>query len=228
MDTQLNIALVEDNDDLRDLLLRDLIEAKYTVLGASCSEELDKLSAENTFNLIVLDLNLPGESGIDIARRYKKSNPNIYIIMLTARTRLEERVEGYSAGADIYLLKPVTSKELLAAIGSIYRRFTDQKLNWEASLNLRDLVLTGSRPISLNRHEATILKSLCESENRQLPYFRLLEYLGEGVTEVSKATLEVRIVRLRKKMEEIGLDRKAIKAMRGEGYQLLCKIQVVS
>jgi DNA-binding response OmpR family regulator len=228
MDTQLKIALVEDNDDLRDLLMRDLTGAKYAVLGASCAEELDKLSAENTFNLIVLDLNLPGEGGIDIARRYKQSNPNIYIIMLTARTELEEKVEGYSAGADIYLTKPVSSKELLAAIGSIYRRLTDQKSNWEAVLNLSDLVLTSARSVNLNRHEATILKSLCEAENRQLPYFKLLENLGEEVTEISKATLEVRIVRLRKKMEEIGLDRKAIRALRGHGYQLSCQIQVVS
>jgi DNA-binding response OmpR family regulator len=228
MDTQLKIALVEDNDDLRDLLMRDLIGAKYAVLAASCAEELDQLSAENLFKLLVLDLNLPGESGIDIARRYKQSNPNIYIIMLTARTQLEEKVEGYSAGADVYLTKPISSEELLAAIGSISRRLNDKKSNWEAVLNLRDLVLSSNQSVSLNRHEAIILKSLCESENHQLPYFRLIENFGEEVTETSKATLEVRVVRLRKKMEEIGLARKAIRALRSEGYQLLCQIQVVS
>lgn len=208
--------------------MRDLLGAGYFVFGASCAEELDKLSTENAFNLIVLDLNLPGENGIDIARRYKQSNPNIYIIMLTARSQLEEKVEGYSAGADVYLTKPVSSEELLAAIGSIYRRLNEHKSEWEAVLNLRDLVLTGNCSINLNRHEVIILKSLCESENHQLPYFRLIENLGEEVTETSKATLEVRMVRLRKKMEEIGLERKAIRALRGQGYQLLCQIQVVS
>lgn len=228
MGAQLKIALVEDNDDLRDLLMRDMLRAGYFVLGASCAEELDNLSAENAFNLIVLDLNLPGESGIDIARRYKKSNSGIYIIMLTARSQLEEKVEGYSAGADVYLTKPISSEELLAAIGSISRRLNEKKSNWEAVLNLRDLVLSGNQSVSLNRHEAIILKSLCESENHQLPYFRLIENFGEEVTETSKATLEVRVVRLRKKMEEIGLERKSIRALRGEGYQLLCQIQVVS
>lgn len=228
MGAQLKIVLVEDNDDLRDLLMRDLLGAGYFVFGASCAEDLDRLSAENAFNLIVLDLNLPGESGIDIARRYKQSNPNIYIIMLTARSQLEEKVEGYSAGADVYLTKPISSQELLAAIGSVNRRLNDHKSDWEAVLYIRDLVLSANRSISLNRQEVIILKSLCESENHQLPYFRLIENFGEEVTETSKATLEVRVVRLRKKMEEIGLERKAIRALRGQGYQLLCQIQVVS
>jgi DNA-binding response OmpR family regulator len=228
MGAKLKIALVEDNDDLRDLLMRDLLRAGYVAWGASCAEELDKLATENSFNLIVLDLNLPGESGIDIARRYKQSNPGCYIVMLTARTQLEDKVAGYSAGADIYLTKPVSSAELLAAIGSVSRRLSEKPIKWDATLNLIDLTLTASRSVSLNRFEAVILKSLCESANRHLPYFRLIENFGEEVTETSKATLEVRVVRLRKKMEEIGLDRRAIRALRGEGYQLIPQIQVIA
>lgn len=228
MGAQLKIALVEDNDDLRDLLLRDLVREGYAALGASCAEELDHLSIEHTFHLIVLDLNLPGESGIDIARRYKQSNPNCYIVMLTAKTQLEDKLLGYGAGADIYLTKPISSEELLAAVGNIARRLGDHRPQWEAILNLTNLTLTAAQSVSLNRYEMIILKSLCESAHRNLPYYRLIENFGEQVTETSKATLEVRIVRLRKKMEEAGLDRRAIKALRGEGYHLVPQIQIIS
>ena len=228
MDTQLKIALVEDNDDLRDLLARDIARGGHFVQAADSADALDDLAAGAAFDLLILDLNLPGEDGLSIAKRYKRSNPGIHIIMLTARSGLEDKVVGYESGADIYLTKPVASSELMAAIGSISRRRSTQPESFEVVLNVRTMSLIGHRSVDLNRQEVVILKALSESPNGNLPYYRLLELCGEDrVTENSKAALEVRIVRLRKKLGDVGVEGKSIRAIRGEGYQLLQRIRVV-
>jgi two-component system phosphate regulon response regulator OmpR len=227
MDTSLKIILVEDNDDLRDLLAREISKSGYAVQNAGCAEDLDDATATKAFDVLILDINLPGENGLDIARRYKQSNPDIYIIMLTARVGTEDKVIGYEAGADIYLTKPVASVELLAAIRSVGRRLQSQQhADSKVVLNVREMTLTGDKAVELNRQETAMLKALSESPNGNLPYYRLLELCGEEVNATSKATLEVRIVRLRKKLAEAGLEGKTIKAIRGDGYQLLSRIAI--
>lgn len=227
MDTGLKIALVEDNDDLRDLLLRDISRAGYDVQGAGCADDLDDLAATTTFDVLILDINLPGENGFDIARRYKQANPDVFIVMLTARVGTDDKVSGYESGADMYLTKPVSSAELMAAIGSVCRRLQKPSSNAEIMLNVREMLLTGDGSTELNRQETVMLKALIESSNGNLPYYRLLELCGEEVNATSKATLEVRIVRLRKKLGDVGVEGKSIRAIRGEGYQLLQRIRIV-
>ena len=226
MDTGLKIALVEDNDDLRDLLYRDLSRA-YTVQSVGCADDLDDLAAKTKFDVLILDINLPGENGLDISRRYKQVNPDIYIIMLTARVATEDKIVGYESGADIYLTKPVASTELMAAVGSVGRRLMKSAVPADVVLNMREMSLVGDVSIELNRQEMTILKALNESATGNLPYYRLLELCGEEVNATSKSTLEVRVVRLRKKLAEVGMGGKSIRAIRGEGYQLLQRIRIV-
>lgn len=226
MDTGLKIALVEDNDDLRELLSRDISKAGYAVQSAGCADDLDDLAATTAFDVLVLDISLPGENGLEIALRYKQSNPDIYIVMLTARVATEDKILGYESGADIYLTKPVSSAELMAAIGSVSRRLLKSSSNSDLVLDMRQMRLVGQGAVELNRQEMVILKALSESANGNLPYYRLLELCGEDVNATSKATLEVRIVRLRKKLAEVGIQGKTIGAIRGEGYQLLHRIKI--
>lgn len=228
MDTFLKIALVEDNDDLRDLLTRDITRAGYAVHTAECAEDLDDLVAHTSIDLLILDLTLPGEDGLSIARRYKRANPDKYIIMLTARGREQDRINGYESGADVYLTKPISSSELMAAIGSVSRRLLKQQNLIDVALNVRSMTLTGVKTIALNRQEVVMLKALSESPNGNLPYFRLLELCGEQeINDYTKAALEVRMVRLRKKLAEAGIEGKTIRAIRGEGYHLLSQIQIM-
>ena len=227
MDSKLNIAIVEDNDDLRSLLEQNLLAAGHYVSGASSSEQLDELFVNNLFDVLVVDVNLPGENGFSIAARYRRLNAQLNIVMLTARTAVEDRVSGYGAGADLYLAKPVSNSELLAAIGSISRRILSQKNAPKAILNLRNMTLSASNTVDLNKQEVLVIKALCESPASNLPYFRLLEICGEPLNESSKAALEVRITRLRKKFLEAGILGKSFKALRGDGYQLLVDVQVV-
>lgn len=226
MDSNLKIAIVEDNDDLRSILIQDISIAGYFVQGADSAKQLDELFAADTFDILIADVNLPGEDGFNIAARYKKQHSNLAIVMLTARTAVEDKVGGYEAGADLYLTKPVSNFELLAAIGSIARRVSSQKPKPEIVLNLKNMTLTAAKTVDLNRQEVLIVKALSESSSSNLPYYQLLEICREPVDETSKATLEVRIARLRKKFVEAGVD-KSLRALRGDGYQLLVDIHIV-
>ena len=226
MDPNLKIAIVEDNDDLRALLMQDLAIAGYFVMGADSAEQLDEIFSANNFDVLIADVNLPGESGYEIAARYKRLNTHLTVVMLTARTSVEDKVRGYESGADLYLTKPVSNPELLAVIGSISRRLNSQMVAPEITLNVKSLTLTGTKTVDLNRQEALMIKALCESPSSNLPYYRLLEICNEPVDEASKAVLEVRITRLRKKFVEIGVE-KSFRALRGNGYQLLVGVHIV-
>ena len=226
MDPILKIAIVEDNDDLRSILIEDISLAGYIVQGADSAKQLDELFSTHSFDILIADVNLPGEDGFSIAARYKRQHPNLMIVMLTARTAVEDKVDGYEAGADLYLTKPVSNAELLAAIGSISRRVSATKLPSAVVLNLKKMTLTADKVVDLNRQEALIIKALAESPSSNLPYYQLLELCNERVDEASKAALEVRITRLRKKFVDAGVE-KSFRALRGDGYQLLVDVQIV-
>lgn len=227
MDSNLKIAIVEDNADLRALLIRGLSNAGYFVKGAESAEQLEEIFSLDSFNVLIADVNLPGESGFEIAARYKRQNAYLTVVMLTARASEEDKVIGYESGADIYLTKPLSNTELLAVIGSISRRVIAQSVAPEILLNLKSLALTGPlKTVDLSKQEVSMIKALSESPSFNLPYFRLLEICNDDLDEAAKGGLEVRITRLRKKFIEAGVD-KSIRALRGNGYQLLVDVQIV-
>lgn len=228
MDSNLKIAIVEDNDDLRLLLMDALSRAGYFVRGAESAEQLDELFSENAFDVIVIDINLPGENGYSIASRYRRFNSHLNIVMLTARTTIEDKVTGYESGADLYLTKPVSNAELLAAMSSIERRVDSGRVIPDIVLNLKSMTLTASKSVELNKQEVLVIKSLAEAASSNLPYFKILEICGDRIDEVSKATLEVRIARLRKKFIEAGVSRPPFRALRGNGYQLLVDVHIAA
>ncbi len=227
MDPNLKIAIVEDNADLRALLIRGLSNAGYFVKGAESAEQLEEIFSLDSFNVLIADVNLPGESGFDIAARYKRQNAYLTVVMLTARASEEDKVTGYASGADIYLTKPVSNTELLAVIGSISRRIIAQSSVPNILLNLKSLTLAGPlKTVDLSKQEASLIKALSESPSFNLPYFRLLEICNDDLDDATKGGLEVRITRLRKKFVEAGVE-KSIRALRGNGYQLLVDVQIV-
>jgi DNA-binding response OmpR family regulator len=120
--TSLNIVLVEDHDLLRTVTESVLKEAGHQVLALTCAEEVDEALSFMNPDLYILDLNLPGEDGLTLSRRIRKSHPRVGIIMTTARTDISDRLDGYESGADIYLPKPTDPSELLAAAVALARR----------------------------------------------------------------------------------------------------------
>ena len=218
----LKIAIVEDHDDLRHLFVDFLTAQSHDVVGFCCADELDEHLADNAVDLMILDLNLPGEDGFSIAQRFRAVHPDLHIIMLTARTAVSDRIKGYASGADLYLSKPVSPAELGAAVGSVARRVKNEvSRRIMLTLDTTHLVLRGGiTEVSIGKSEVVLLKGLAEAPGCKLEYWRLLELLKLDPDEKGKAVLEVRVSRLKKKMAEAGAPKPAIKSLWKEGYQL--------
>lgn len=228
--SNIRIIVVEDHQDLREVFVNHLRDEGYEALGVSCGEELDERLSENTVDLLILDINLPGENGFDIAQRIRAVQHDLHIIMLTARTAEVDRIRGYDSGADLYLPKPVSAAELTAAVRAVQRRVQGQ-----AGLQ-RELVLYVSRmtlrnhqgEASLSKSDVALLKAMGAAPDRRLPYWRLFEVTERQISDAAKGQLELQVFRLRKKLAEIGIEEDVIKAVRREGYQLTQPIHVVN
>jgi two-component system phosphate regulon response regulator OmpR len=222
MDAGLNILIAEDHDNLRNILMQHLQQHGYRVSGVPDAHGLNELIACERFDVVVLDLNLPDEDGLAIAQRLRGANPQIYIIMMTARTSPADRVAGYQSGADVYITKPSSGDELLAAINS-WKRRSDvmQDSAGRIQFNLQARELLGKERVALGSSETLILQALCTAPNLRLEYYRLMELLHQEIDSRGKASLEVHITRLRKKLLQAGCASPAIKAIRNDGYQLV-------
>jgi two-component system phosphate regulon response regulator OmpR len=222
MSSKINIAVVEDHDVLREMLLDTLSEKGYQAQGFRDAHELDAASPKTIFELLILDLNLPGEDGLSIAKRIKESYPDTFIIMITARSSEAEKIQGYEAGADIYLPKPIAISELQAAVSSLSKRILRYKdLGGQLILNEKNATLKGTQTVSLGKIDLDILLALLHADQQRLDFESLLQQVSSNTTNTPKATLEVQIVRLRKKMAEAGAEGVTIKALYKYGYQLV-------
>lgn len=222
MPTKINIAVVEDHDVLREMLLDALLEKGYLAQGFRDAYELDAASSKTIFELLILDLNLPGEDGLSIAKRIKESYPDTFIIMITARSSEMDKIQGYEAGADIYLPKPIAINELQAAVSSLSKRILRYKdLGGNLVLNEKNATLKGTQTVSLSKIDLDILLALLQADQQRLDFESLLQQVSSNTSNTPKATLEVQIVRLRKKMAEAGAEGVTIKALYKYGYQLV-------
>lgn len=228
MSTKINIAVVEDHDVLREMLLDALLEKGYLAQGFRDAYELDAASSKTIFELLILDLNLPGEDGLSIAKRIKESYPDTFIIMITARSSEMDKIQGYEAGADIYLPKPIAITELQAAVSSLSKRILRYKdLGGQLVLSEKNATLKGIQTVSLSKIDLDILLALLQADQQRLDFESLLQQVSSNTSNTPKATLEVQIVRLRKKMAEAGAEGVTIKALYKYGYQLVQGIDLV-
>jgi DNA-binding response OmpR family regulator len=220
-----NIVIIEDNVDLRASLIDILSSASTNVVGFESSEAFLTGCSLQAVNIVLLDLNLPGEDGIALAKRLKKEAPHIGIIMLTARRSAEEVGAGYSSGADIYLIKPSSASELKGAIEALLRRTaslkaTEQKIE----LDMRSMTVSGpDGVVNISDTDAELLKKFILAPDNRLEKEVIAETLCVD-DDAKPGTLEVRIVRLRKKLVSAGAKGKTINVVRGWGYQLATTI----
>ena len=225
MATHLSIVVVEDHQDLRELTCMALANKGHHVLGLSCAEELEDAVKGSAVDVFILDLNLPGEDGISLAKRIRQAYPLVGIVMLTARSQAKEKVQGYESGADLYMTKPVDFEELCAALRGFVRR---RQTAPEGILTLSKLTLTGaSGSVRLSSAESDMLMAFARAPSTRLETWQLGQILGLEMDGLNKASLEVRIVRLRKKMVEAGAPSAVIESIRNVGYQLSVPIQIV-
>lgn len=229
MATHLNIVVVEDNHDLRTLLCNGLKSDGHLVTGLSSAEELEDQAGVDHVDAFLIDINLPGEDGMSLSRRIRKAHPLVGIIILSARAGLDDKLVGYDSGADIYLTKPVEMSELQAAFKSFARRrqATISHVITQ-SLTLNKLDLKGpSAVVKLTIQEATVLTAMARAPAGKLETWQIAELLEVDIDESFKASLAVRMVRLRKKLSEAGVSGIAIEAIRQFGYQLVAHIEIL-
>lgn len=232
----LNIVLVEDHDALRTLVCESLNERGHLVHGLSCAEELGAFQSEGATDLFLLDLNLPGEDGLSLARRLRSVDPAVGIIMVTARSTARDRIAGYDSGADLYINKPFEIEELVAAIGAVGRRHGTLSVDGGSpdeghksySLDQREFLLSsgaGDKQVGLTESEVRTLVAFARAPAQRLSVEQISQLSGvDPLTTVSKSNVEVRIARLRKKLLSIGAPSQALTSIRNGGYQLCISI----
>ena len=228
----LAIVVVEDHDALREVTVEVLRSQGHKAVGIALAEEMEDAVGAMAIDLLITDLQLTGEDGMSLIRRFRAAQPLAGIILVTARTELEIKVQGYKEGADLYLPKPVATEELLAAVNSISRRLNSQA---EASQAANHQVFRYdpalrwvSGPLGrteLSDRESLILNALARAPGQRLDMAQLQRLLEVDDGAFNKAAFEVRMVRLRKKLVGVGAERSCLRSIHKVGYQLGLTLQ---
>jgi two-component system phosphate regulon response regulator OmpR len=225
------VLVVDDDARLRDLLNRYLGEQGYSVRAVSNSTEMNRQLARERYDLMILDLMLPGEDGLSICRRLRAANDVTPIIMLTAKVEDVDRIVGLEVGADDYLPKPFNPRELLARIHAVLRRrptleapgapaLEAQTVTFgpfEFDLALRRLSKEGEQ-IALTTGEFSMLKALVRHPRQPLSRDKLAQLARGREFEPFDRSLDVQISRLRKMIEPDPTQPRYIQTVWGVGY----------
>lgn len=225
----LRIGIVEDNEDLRDSLLEILAGNGHHCVGFGSAEDLDESSEAGAMDLMLVDINLPGEDGLSLTARLKHAMPRLRVIMMTTRGQVSDRVHGYDVGADIYMPKPLDVSELLAAVRALGRQMGSETgvAELKARLDVKALQLFGpATPTSLTAAEVAVLSALALAPGRRLEYWQLMELLGGEVDDAGKSKLAVRMTRLRGKLDAAGFPHDTLRSLRATGYQLCVPLEL--
>ncbi|MEK6591791.1 MAG: response regulator transcription factor [Pseudomonadota bacterium] len=218
----MRVLIVEDDKLLGDGLTRYLQQAGYVVDVSTSGTEADTLLGQEDYDLVILDIGLPGLDGFEVLRRMRRRKRYVPVLVLTARDTLEDRVRGLDLGADDYLVKPFALLELEARIRAVTRR--GQTVNG-TPLTYGALILdTGARrawleqkPLKLTAREWGVLEFLILRVGKMVNKDQIVAAVSQWDDEISHNAVEVYISRLRSKLEPAGI---RIHAVRGFGYYL--------
>ena len=225
----IKLLVVEDHLALLDVTVETLAACGHEVIGIDSAEAIDELPAHFVADIAVLDVNLPGESGLSLARRLRRIQPGIGIIMVTALNALQQKLAGYEHGADLYLVKPTAPEELCAAVFALGRRLRPGSAFNPPAFTLDTatyLLHTPQGVLVLRSTESTLLHALVLAPDHTLEVFQALEQLGKSVDLNGKAQLEVLVSRLRSKLVAHGAPAVPIRALRGKGYRLCMPLHI--
>jgi len=235
-----HILVVDDDPAIRQMLADYLAENELRVTTLANGREIAQLMERDAVDLVLLDLRLTGgEDGMQIARRLREES-DVPIIMLSARTEMADRVMGLEIGADDYITKPCSLRELLARVRAVLRR---QRLRmrqgrplgvrayrfdgWELNLNSRRLRANDGRELALSNTEFNLLVALLGSSERVLSRDELLDLSRLHNDEVFNRAIDVQVMRLRRKIESDPAEPRYIRTERGAGYLFGLPVQTV-
>jgi len=221
---KMRLLLIEDDTLITNFLKKGLTQLGYAVDVAVNGQEGRFLAESEDYDLIILDLMLPDDDGIEICKNLREKGNSTPILMLTARTSVEDRVTGLTVGADDYLTKPFSFSELSARIQALFRR---SKRSASPILAAGDIELDplahevkkAGKKIDLSPKEFAILEYLLRHKNQVVTRTMILEHVWDYNFETFSNVIDVFITHLRKKIDS-GSDRKLIKTIHGVGFKI--------
>src|SRR5437879_11349971 len=220
----MRLLLVEDDARIARFVAKGLREQAYAVDVANTGDDALYQAAINTYDLVILDVMIPGRNGFEVCRELRKSGQRMPILMLTARDAVEDRVTGLDHGADDYLTKPFEFRELLARLRALLRRSGELRPH---RIAVEDLVLDtaaqaaarGGRQIPLTTKEYALLEYLARNAGRVVGREEISEHVWDETFDPFTNTIEVYVNRLRRKIDERGA-KPLIHTRRGAGYMI--------
>jgi two-component system OmpR family response regulator len=237
MAAQDHILIVDDDAETRSLLQKYLQKQGYRVTTAADGRALRKALEIGRPDLIVLDLMLPGEDGLELCRDLR-TRSNLPVIMLTARDEETDRIVGLEIGADDYLGKPFNPRELLARIKSVLRRARSLPENlepeavrlvrfagWTLDADTRNLTAPDGIVVPLSGSEFKLLRVFLAHPNRVLSRDQLIDLMISRDAGPFDRAIDVQVSRLRQRLREDAREPRIIKTVRGEGYVLAAKVE---
>ena len=216
----MRVLIIEDDPVLADALSRSLRQARYVVEWVSQGRRADELLSSTQYDLVILDLSLPTLDGLEVLRRLRQRGNLVPVLILTARDKVEDRVQGLDLGADDYLTKPYDLSELEARIRALLRR-GQTVAHPQLQVGSLTLDITGhcaaldGAPLELSARELSVLELLMVRAGRVVSKEQISEQLSGLGEEMSSNAIEVYVHRLRKKIEAGNV---SIRTMRGLGY----------
>ena len=227
---QAHLLVVDDDERIRGLLQKFLMRSGYLVTVARDAAQARRLLAGLEFDMVVLDVMMPGEDGIALTRDLR-ARLAVPILLLTARGETSNRIEGFEAGADDYLVKPFEPKELLLRINAILRRVPQPRAAEPAPKVLhlgtvrydmdRGEMWRGTDLVRLTATEAALMRIFAAQPGQPIARERLVSDLGRGGEDgAQERAVDVQITRLRRKIEDDSRQPRYLQTVRGEGYML--------
>ena len=224
-----HILVIDDDQRIRDLLKRFLARNGYLVTVARDAAHADRLLQALAFDLMVIDVMMPGEDGLSFTRRIRDALETP-VLLLTARGETDDRIEGLEAGADDYLAKPFEPRELLLRVAAILRRAAPPVPEIEPPKTLtlgdkrydliRGELTVGDSAVRLTSTEQALMRVFSKQPNEPVSRLRLAEELGGTEGDVQERAVDVQITRLRRKIERDPKNPRYLQTVRGAGYML--------
>ncbi len=217
----IRVLVIEDDPGLLDDVIFGLRHEGFEVSGAPDGSDLVQRLERQPVDVLVLDLTLPGEDGLIIASRLRKTHPNLGVVMLTGRTSVSDRVIGFESGGDMYLCKPAERSELAAAIRAVSRRVAmlpPQKATWILERDGMKLIGHDGIEIILTRQEFLLLQVFSKAYGGEASRRKLIEGLEKNYLDYDERRLETLVSRLRRKITGMTGAKDLIRSMRTEGY----------
>ena len=216
----MKILIVEDDENILSFLKRGFQEEDYIIDSADDGDDGEYLATSNSYDIIILDWMLPNKSGIEILSSIREQNITTPVIMLTAKGEIDDKVEGLTYGADDYMSKPFSFKELLARSKALYRRSISVASN---SINIKDIIINidaksvtkDKQELELAQKEYELLLFLSKNKNKIVSNSMIEEQLWNNEEYINSNVIQVTIYNLRKK-----LGKEFIKSSRGLGYKI--------